>query len=104
MAWINPKTGIAPSPIIIKGDALLSKAERQMQVVGRYHVGISYDVDNGHIIVVDRLQNGKLVLYDQQNGNLVSLNEFNNVEYLEILKIDKLLMRKNFITSISETL
>lgn len=103
-AWINPKTGKVPSPTIIKGDALLSKAERQMQAVGRYHVGINYDVDNGHIIVVDRLQDGKLVLYDPQNGNFVSLNEFDNVECLEILKIDKLLIRKDFITSISETL
>ena len=103
-AWINPKTGKVPSPTIIKGEDLISKAEKQMKTVGRYHVGINYDVDNGHIITADRLQNGKLIIYDPQNGNFVSLNEFNKAAYLEILKIDKLLMRREVVTSISGTM
>lgn len=103
-AWINPKTGKVPSSTKIKGGDLLSKVEKQMKAVGRYHVGINYDKDNGHIIAAEKLQDDKLVLYDPQNGDFISLNEFANADSLEILKVDKLLMRMEVITSISRIL
>ena len=97
MAWINPKTGIAPSPTIIKGDALLSKAKRQMQVVGRYHVGINYNAIEGHIITAEKTVDGKLYLYDAQSGNFININEFRDAESIEILKVDKLLISKDIL-------
>ena len=53
-AWISPKTGKVPSSTKIKGENLLSKVEKQMKAVGRYHVGINYNAIEGHIITAEK--------------------------------------------------
>lgn len=101
-AWINPKTGKTPSSTIIKGDDLLRKAERQMQIVGRYHVGINYNAIEGHIITAEKAVDGKLYLYDAQSGIFININEFRDAESIEILKVDKLLISKDILRRISK--
>lgn len=101
-AWINPKTGKTPSSTIIKGDDLLRKAERQMQIVGRYHVGINYNTIEGHIITAEKAVDGKLYLYDAQSGIFININEFRDAESIEILKVDKLLISKDILRRISK--
>ena len=101
-AWINPKTGKTPSPTIIKGDDLLSKAEKQMQAVGRYHVGVNISDKIGHVITAERMQDNKLLLYDPQDGQFVNISSLTNAVFLEIIKVDKMVIKKNIMSSISE--
>lgn len=101
MAWINPKTGKAPNITTISGDNLINHALKQMQVPGRYHIGVNYDKDNGHVITAERLLNGKIILYDAQSGDFMNLNEFIGIDSLEILRVDKLLLCRNVLDKIS---
>lgn len=103
-AWINPKTGKVPSSTKIKGEDLLSKVEKQMKAVGRYHVGINYNEQDGHIITAERTENGKLLLYDAQSGLFWSEKEFKKAMFIEILKIDKLLINPKMLKGISKTI
>ena len=96
-AWISPKTGKVPSPTIIKGDDLLRKAVKQMQAVGRYHVGINYNAVEGHIITAEKTADGMLYLYDAQSGNFINIDEFREAESFEILKVDKFLISKDVL-------
>ena len=103
-AWINPKTGKVPSSTKIKGEDLLSKVKKQMKAVGRYHVGINYNEQDGHIITAERTENGKLLLYDAQSGLFWSEKEFKKAMFIEILKIDKLLINPKMLKGISKTI
>lgn len=102
MAWINPKTGKAPSPTIIKGDDLLRRAATQMQAVGRYHVGINYNEETGHVITIEKIANNRFLLYDPQNGKFLNFNQLIVAQSLEILKVDKLVLDKGVLKAISE--
>jgi hypothetical protein len=101
-AWINPKTGNVPSSTKIKGGDLLSKVEKQMKAVGRYHVGINYNAIEGHIITAEKTADGNLYLYDAQSGDFINIDEFKDAESIEILKVDKLLISKDILREISK--
>nr|DAH55572.1 MAG TPA: Papain fold toxin 1, glutamine deamidase [Caudoviricetes sp.] len=101
-AWISPKTGKEPIPTIIKGDDLLRKAVKQMQAVGRYHVGINYNDKIGHVITIERTAKNDLLLYDPQSGDFLNLNQIINSKSLEILRVDKLVFKKGVLNAISE--
>lgn len=100
-AWINPKTGKTPKPTIIKdGKDWLQKAEKQMKSNGRYHIGINYANGRGHVITAEQI-NGSLIYYDPQSSNFENISDF-DIEYLEILKIDKLLINSRLLSKISK--
>lgn len=100
-AWINPKTGKSPQPTTIKkSEDWLQKAEKQMKSNGRYHIGINYENGYGHIIVAEQL-NGQLIYYDPQSNTFEDISNF-DVEYLEILKVDKLLINPQILRKISK--
>lgn len=101
-AWISPKTGKVPSPTIIKGDALLRKAVKQMQAVGRCHVGINYNDKIGYVITIERTAKNDLLLYDPQSGDFLNLNQIINSKSLEILRVDKLVFKRGVLNAISE--
>lgn len=101
-AWITPKTGKVPSPTVIKGDDSLCKAVKQMQAVGRYHVGINYNDKIGHVITIERTAKNDLLLYDPQSGDFLNLNQIINSKSLEILRVDKLVFKKGVLNAISE--
>lgn len=101
-AWINPKTGKVPNPTIIKGEDMISKAEKQMQVQGRYHIGINISDKVGHVITAERTQDNKLIFYDPQDGRFVNISSLSNAAFLEIIKVDKMIIKGNIIGSISE--
>lgn len=90
LAWIDPATGAMPNKIdcneikhvgkgwkvrskglpIEKITANIDEATRQP---GRYHLDFSWKgTGEGHIIAVERLENGKLRFYDPQTGKVVS--------------------------------
>jgi ribosomal protein S24E len=107
MAWINPKTNNIPVVQVVKGNndnATLLALEKQMQAVGRYHIGVNFKNGSGHIITAERLKNGNLIYYDAQNGEFLNIKDYAALDYLEVLKVDKLLINKNVLMEIVELL
>lgn len=96
--WQHPKTGKTPTPTKLSGasfDAMLGKVEAQTRAAGRYHIGIKMSENRGHVITAERLADGRITYYDAQDGAFLKLEEYAalDVEYFEVLKVDKLLLR-----------
>jgi len=110
--WIHPESGKTPRPTEFKGksfDDMLRKMEKAANATGRYHVGINMkvrDKEEGHIITAERLKNGAIVYYDAQSGEFLNISEYatRGVEYLELLKVDKLLFRKDWLRAVARLL
>lgn len=103
--WISPKTGKTPSVTILKAgtdEALYGKLDKALNATGRYHVGINYSNGQGHVITAERLSSGKVVFYDAQSGEFLNIKEYTALESFEILKVDKLLFRIDWIRKISQ--
>ena len=95
--WISPKTGKIPNPTIIKGETdvqIHNKIEKAMSSEGRYHIGINYNDKTGHIITAERIGDS-ILYYDAQSGKIISIASCEDIEYIELLKVDKLLFRKD---------
>lgn len=104
--WQHPKTGKTPTPTTLLAssfDALLGKVEAQTKATGRYHIGINMSENRGHVITAERLPNGKIIYYDAQNGVFLKLEEYavSEIEYIEVLKVDKLLLRPDIFKQIA---
>lgn len=107
--WQHPKTGKTPKPTPLRAssfDELLGKVDAQTKAAGRYHIGINMSENRGHVITAERLQNGKIIYYDAQNGIFLKLEEYavSGVEYFEVLKVDKLLLRPDIFKQIARWL
>lgn len=90
LAWIDPALGEAPKKVecneikhVGKGWKVRSKGLSIEQITenidnatkqpGRYHIDFTWKgTGEGHIIAVERLENGKLRFYDPQTGKVVS--------------------------------
>ena len=107
--WQHPKTGKTPTPTTLRADsfdAMISKVDAQTKAAGRYHIGINMSEDRGHVITAERLPDGRIFFYDAQDGAFLKLEEYavSNVEYLEVLKVDKLLLRPDIFRQIARLL
>ena len=62
--------------------------------------------NNGHVITAERLSDGRIMFYDAQNGAFLKLEEYalKSVEYFEVLKVDKLLLRPDIFRQIARPL
>ena len=58
----------------------------------------------GHIITAERLKNGNLIYYDEQRGELINIKEYASLDYLEVIKVDKLLLNEQVFVNIAEPL
>jgi hypothetical protein len=75
-----------------------------MKSSGRYHIGVNYLTGRGHVITAERLDSGKIIYYDAQSGEFINIKEYVALEYMELLKVDKLLFNKSMLRAISELL
>lgn len=106
--WEHPKTHKTPTPTNIREKTfgtMLEKLGAATKAPGRYHIGINMKGD-GHVITAERLSNGRMIYYDAQSGVFIKIEEYatSNVEYFEILKVDKLLLRKDLFKAIAKVL
>ena len=106
MIWQHPKTGKTPKPTELRGkyfDEMVSKVEKTTKSIGRYHIGINMTNGEGHVITAERLPSGQMIYYDAQNGTFLNIEAYaeRDVEYFEVLKVDKLLLRQELFTKIS---
>ena len=72
-----------------------------MSSEGRYHIGINYNDKTGHIITAE-LIGDSILYYDAQSGKKISIASCEDIEYIELLKVDKLLFRKDYLKKILE--
>lgn len=106
--WEHPKTHKTPTPTTIHNasfDTMLSKLETATKAVGRYHIGINMKY-GGHVITAERLADGRMMYYDAQSGTFLKIEEYaaRDVEYFEVLKVDKLLLRRDLFKSVAKVL
>lgn len=104
--WQHPKTGLTPTPTVLRAssfDTMLGKVATATKATGRYHIGINMSDNSGHVITAERLPNGKMIYYDAQDGTFLKLEEYaaRDVEYFEVLKVDKLLLRRELFKKIA---
>lgn len=104
--WQHPKTGKTPKPTVLRGksfDDMFGKVETTTKATGRYHIGINMPGNKGHVITAERFSDGRIMFYDAQNGAFLKLEEYaiRDVEYFEVLKVDKLLLRPDIFRQIA---
>ena len=105
--WINPKTRKIPEPTVISGgseDSMIARLEKGMKSTGRYHIGINYANNTGHVITAERLKNGKLIYYDAQSGDFLNIREIAAVKDYELLKVDNLIFNSDMLKAVSEVI
>lgn len=107
--WQHPKTGKTPTPTMLRApsfDTMLGKIDTATKAAGRYHIGINMAGNRGHVITAERLPNGRIMFYDAQNGAFLKLEEYavSGVEYFEVLKVDKLILRRDLFKEIARRL
>lgn len=107
-AWEHPKTHKIPTPSVIKGDtfAEIKKMEIATKATGRYHIGMNMENNVGHVLTCERLTDGNLLFYDPQCDEFINISEYEDygVISFELLKVDKLLLRKEVFTAIARRL
>lgn len=119
-AWIDPETMATPVKKraggvydVTRTGALKSKnisalTKEIIELVkepGRYHIDFSWKSGNsGHIITLEKLVNGKIVLYDPQNGKIVNWADISKrikLQYgVNVLRVDNLLVNTDIINGI----
>ena len=107
--WQHPKTGKTPTPTMLRApsfDNMLGKIDTATKAVGRYHIGINMSGNRGHVITAERFPDGRIMFYDAQNGAFLKLEEYavSGVEYFEVLKVDKLILRRDLFKEIARRL
>ena len=119
-AWIDPKTMVMPKKQtaggiydITRSGALKSKSIKELtkelvelvKEPGRYHIDFAWkDKDSGHIITLEKLHNGKIIIYDPQNGEIVDWRDISKrikQNYgVNVLRVDNLLVNTDIIDGI----
>lgn len=119
-AWIDPETMTTPVKKkaggvydVTRTGALKSKniSALTKEIIelakepGRYHIDFSWKSGNsGHIITLEKLVNGKIVLYDPQNGKIVNWADISKrikLQYgVNVLRVDNLLVNTDIINGV----
>ena len=123
-AWIDPKTMVMPKKQtaggiydITRSGALKSKSIKELtkelvelvKEPGRYHIDFAWKGKNsGHIITLEKLHNGKIIIYDPQTGKMKNWKELSkeiSLRYgVSVLRVDNLLVNTDIIDGIVEKL
>lgn len=85
-------------------DEMVEWFKNETKGIGRYHIGIN-NGDDGHIIIAERLNKKKIILYDPQRDETLSIQDFlEDSKYVECLRVDELLFNRRILKAISRTL
>ena len=123
-AWIDPKTMVVPKKQtaggiydITRSGALKSKSIKELtkelvelvKEPGRYHIDFAWKGKNsGHIITLEKLHNGKIIIYDPQTGKMKNWKELSkeiSLRYgVSVLRVDNLLVNTDIIDGIVKKL
>lgn len=106
-AWIDGKNGKTISPMIIRGknnDEITAKLRKALAQEGEYIVGFNNkDGLSGHVVNVINFK-GQIIVHDEQICKEVDrysdLSSFTDIDYIEIIKIDKALFNINVVKEV----
>ncbi|WP_297175020.1 toxin glutamine deamidase domain-containing protein [uncultured Porphyromonas sp.] len=108
--WMTAKGKTPEFSALIGGepDDIVKAIEKQTQPIGsRYHIGWDVSKELGHVVTAERTANG-LVIYDPQKNAFLSLEEvvsdMMSGSKIQLLRVDRLLLRSDLLASISSTL
>lgn len=109
-AWINPKTGKILHPTIIRGksdDDVISKLKILLSKEGEYILGFNGNDGIGHVVNVITID-GKIVIHDEQiskeSDRYTTIDSFSDIDYFEVIKIDKAILNIDVVQHVLETL
>jgi hypothetical protein len=117
LAWIDPNTGKIPQKQFINGKyisntvqiktktpkMMVEELDKITKDAGRYHIDFVWKEQppSGHIITLERLENGEFHLYDPQNGKRNEIKEYlKDIRIghgINVLRIDNLLINTDLI-------
>lgn len=110
LAWIDTTTNTYPIKSVAgKGTRSIGKLSKEladlMPDVGRYNIDFVWKgTRSGHIITVERLENGKFRFYDPQNGKIVQWTDLVHkisLKYgVSVLRVDNKLINTDLIAGI----
>ena len=119
MAWIDPETGQYPTVIKAGGwnpkymnrgiprKQMLAQFDKITAKPGRYHAYFTWKGGGGHIITAERLQDGRLRLYDPQIGKLYDYATWKYYTTrmvlgygISVYKVDGLLVNNDIISGV----
>lgn len=114
--WRNEK-GNKPGVTAHRGqsfDEMKRKMLAQCKSVGRYHIGLNWtvfengkQVEKGHVLTAERLQDDSFIIYDPQDGSFVNIDEYDalySIDYIESIKVDRLVVDVEMLRAISRPL
>jgi len=113
-AWIDSRTGQFPRKQKIDGELYENGKWVQKSIAdigkelldltketGRYHINFKWKAGSPHILTLERLSDGGLVIYDPQDGTILKFAELMSgirvPRGIDILKVDKLLINTEII-------
>lgn len=102
-AWINPNTGKIIEPTILRGASdkeIILKLKKQTNTPGRYILGMNDKNGNGHLISIERIDSGALLIRDEQRGNFWDDSSLENIDFLELIRIDRATFNVQLIKSV----
>ena len=104
--WIDSKTGNILNPIIIRGkdDAdIINRLKKCLDTEGEYILGFNGKDDCGHVVNVISV-NGSIIIHDEQisreANRYSSLASFSDIDYFELIRIDKVLFNIKLVKSV----
>ncbi|MDE5585906.1 MAG: hypothetical protein K2I92_06135 [Muribaculaceae bacterium] len=107
-AWIDSRTGDILNPIIIRGkddEDILNRLRKCLSAEGEYILGFNGKDDSGHVVNVISI-NGEIIIHDEQisrNANRYSsLASFSDIDYFELIKVDKALLNVELVKEVLE--
>lgn len=101
-AWINPRNMKLLQPTKITGNSdeeIVRKLEKEISVPGRYILGINYKA-NGHLISVDVTESCERIYHDEQDDSFINPKCFEDVEYFEVVRIDRAIFNIEMVKSV----
>lgn len=105
-AWIDSKTGNILNPIIIRGKDdvdILNRLRKCLLEEGEYILGFNGKDDSGHVVNVISI-NGEIVIHDEQirrdANRYSSLSSFSDIDYFELIRIDKALLNVELVKEV----
>ena len=109
-AWINPKTGKIIQPTVIKGkddDEAISKLKKLLSKDGEYILGFNGKDGIGHVVNVIAIK-GQTIIHDEQiskeSDRYGSIDSFSDIDYFEVIKIDKAILNIDIVRHVLESI
>lgn len=98
------ENGNAIQAKVINGNEtkITADLKKELNKIGRYHIGINRQNGYGHVIIAERINNDTIIYYDPQTGQYMHFAAITaNCKYIDFVKVDDLLIDFQILKKIS---